>query len=233
MTPLDQIPLNSWTWLTGSAACFALYYRSFKHYRRSANELPKYLAYFALTMGIGQSFLAVPSFLTLDTATLRTTYMMGEAFVYMSAVAQAAIVWCLMLRSKLSLRAVTIPVAGIGVLAWFYSLPRASLTLTGNFITYRDPLFSTIVIGLMLTGLFLPVGIYFMRSAAGQRTLRGILFSLILGVVYIGVGLSTGGVELLRGEVITPGSAISDLIFFSVLLGVLLWPRRLTLPKFA
>jgi hypothetical protein len=230
MTPLSAVPLNSWTWLLGTLACFALAYRSYASYRRTANELSKYLAWFGLNMGIGQAFLAVPSFLTLDIGTLRTLYLAGEVFVYMSAVAQAAIVWCLVLRSSVSLRALTIPTAVVGLVSWLYAIPNSTLHLSGNFITYRDPLASTVIIGLILLSLFLPVGFYFLRAAAQQNQLKGRLTSLSLGLVYIGVGISTGGVELLSGQVITRYSAPGDAVFFAVMLVVMLWPRRVKTP---
>lgn len=232
MTPLSDVPLNSLTWLTGSLACFALCYRSYTQYRHSANELPKYLACFSLAMGIGQGLLAIPAFITLNVGVLRTTYQAGELFVYISMVAQAAIVWCLLLRSKLSLLVTTIPLSIIGLASWLYALPRSTLRLNDSgFIIYRDPLASTIVVGVLLIGLFLPVGLYFLYSATKQTQFRGTLISLVLGVVYIGIGILTGVVELVAGEVVTPGSARGDLTFFLVLLAVLLWPRHIKMPR--
>jgi hypothetical protein len=231
MTPLSDVPLNSLTWLAGSLACFALCYRSFTQYRHSANELSKYLACFSLAMGIGQAFLAVPAFFTLNVGVLRSTYQTGELFIYISIVAQAAIVWCLVLRSRLSLLAMVVPVSIIGLASWLYALPRSALQVnSGAFIIYKDPLVSTIIIGVMLIGLFLPVGFYFLRAASQQAQFRGALISLVLGMVYIGIGILTGVVELVSGEVITPSSARGDLTFFLVLLAVLLWPRRIKAP---
>ena len=227
------MPLNSFTWLVGSLACFALYYRSFINYRRSANELSKYLAWFALTMGCGQALLAVPSFFTLDVGILRTTYLIGELFVYMSAIAQAAIVWCLVLRQVTSLKALTIPIAVGGLASWLYAVPNSTLRINDNFITYRDPLVSTLVIGIMLAGLFLPTGIYFLREATHQTHFKAVLTSVVLGLVYVGVGISTGGVELVTGQVITRQSAVGDLVFFSLMLAAMLWPRRLKLLRTA
>jgi hypothetical protein len=229
MTPLSAVPLNSWTWLVGSAACFVLGYRSFVQYRHSANELARYLTYFALAMGCGQGLLAVPAFITLDIGVLRTTYLAGEFFIYLSAVAQAAIVWCLILRRITSLKTVTIPIAVAGLAAWLYAIPNSTLRLNDKFITYRDPVASTVVIGVMLLGLFLPVGLYFFRASAQQSQLKGRLTSLVLGLVYVGVGILTGGLELTAGQVITRQSALADLVFFSILLVVLLWPQRIRL----
>lgn len=226
MVPLSQVPLNSVTWLVGALACFVLSYRSYVSYRRSANELSKYLAWFGVLMGCGQSLLAIPAFFTLDPDSLRVTYLIGEFFIYSSAVAQAAILWCLILRFRLSLRAVTVPMALIGLIAWLYALPRSTLRFSDNFINYRDPVFSTVVIGIVLVGLFVPVGLYFLRSAAKQTKPKAILTSLALGLVYVGVGFFTGGLELLAGQVITPKSAIGDLAFFGIMLAVLAWPRR-------
>ncbi len=204
-----------------------LFYRSYASYRTSKNELSKYLAWFGLLMGTGQALFAVPTFFTLDSATLRTMYLSGELFVYGSAIAQAAILWCLVLRSRAPIYALTVPIGLIGTVAWLYAVPRSTLQFApGNFINYRDPLLSTIVAGVVLIGLFVPVGIYFLHAASRQEHVKGILTSLTLGLVYVGVGFFTGGIELLNGQVITPRSAVFDLAFFFVMFSVLLWPRR-------
>jgi hypothetical protein len=227
MTPLSEIPSNSYVWLMGSLACFMLCYRSYASYRTSRNELSKYLAWFGLLMGIGQAFLAIPPFFTLDPDALRTMYLTGEFFIYGSAVAQAAILWCLILRSRVPRLAILLPIGLIGAASWAYALPRSTLQLqANNFIEYRDPLFSTIVIGFVLITLFVPVGLYFLRSASDQNGVKATLTSLSLGLVYVGIGFFTGGIELLTGQVITPRSAIFDLAFFFVMFSVLLWPHR-------
>ncbi len=226
MVPLSEVPFNSYTWLVGSAACLLLFYRSYTNYRVSKNELSRYLGWFGLLMGVGQAVLALPSFFTADLETLRTTYLIAEVFIYSSAVAQSAVLWCLVLRAKVSVFAATIPIAIIGLVSWIYAVPRSTLELTNNFINYRDPFFSTAVIGVILMSLFIPVGIYFLRSAAQQSHTKAILTSLTLGLVYVGVGFFTGGIEILAGQVITPKSAIFDLAFFTVMTSVLLWPHR-------
>jgi hypothetical protein len=227
MVALAEVPFNSVVWLLGCLACFLLCYRSYTTYRISRTELSKYLALFGLLMGIGQAFLAIPSFFTLDPEVLHTGYLIGEFFIYGSAVAQAAILWCLLLRSKVRISAVTLPIALIGAVSWAYAVPRSVLTLgTDNFIEYKDPLASTIVIGLVLVCLFIPVGIYFLRSASEQTHIKPVLTSLCLGLVYVGIGIFTGGIELLAGQVITPRSAPFDLAFFVVMSSVLLWPHR-------
>ncbi len=226
MVVLSEVPFNSFVWLIGSAACFMLCFRSYASYRTSKNELSKYVAWFGIFMGIGQALLAVPAFFTLDTDTLRTTYLMGESAIYGSAVAQAAVLWCLVLRSRVPIYAATVPIAIIGLISWLYAIPRSTLEISNSFITYRDPLFSTIVVGIVLMSLFIPVGLYFLRSASQQSHPKAILTSLALGLVYVGVGFFTGGIELLTGQVITPKSAIFDLAFFIVMFSVLLWPHR-------
>ncbi len=226
MVALSDVPFNSFVWIMGSIACLMLFYRSYANYRRSKNELSKYLAWFGLLMGIGQALLAIPPFFTQDTDVLRVTYLLAEFVIYSSAVAQAAVLWCLILRSHTSVYAATVPIGIIGFIAWLYAIPRSTLEISSNFINYRDPTFSTIVVGLVLMGLFVPVGIYFLRSASQQTNTKAILTSLTLGLVYVGVGFFTGGIELIAGQVITPMSAIGDLAFFAAMAGVLLWPHR-------
>lgn len=229
MVALSEVPFNSFVWLMGSLACFMLCYRSFASYRRSKNELSKYLAWFGLLMGIGQAWLAVPPFFTLDPEILRKTYLAGELIIYSSAIAQAAVLWCLVLRTRVSLRTVTLPITIIGLASWLYAVPRSTIHFgENNFIIFKDPLISTIIVGVVLVGLFVPVGIYFLRAAAKQSNPKAVLTSLALGVVYIGVGVFTGGIELLVGQVITPRSALFDLAFFFVMFSVLLWPHRTT-----
>jgi hypothetical protein len=226
VTP-SEIPLNSITWSMGSLACFMLFYRSYTSYHVSRNELSKYIAWFGLLMGIGQAWLAVPPFFTLDPGTLRASFLAGEFFIYGSAVAQAAVLWCLILRTRVSIYYATVPTALLGLASWLYAIPRSTLQFSSdNFINYRDPLFSTIVVGVVLITLFIPVGIYFLRSASHQAHVKAMLTSLSLGLVYVGIGFFTGGIELLVGQVITPRSAIFDLAFFIVMFSVLLWPHR-------
>ena len=213
------------TWAAGTMACLVLSYRSFTSYRRSANELSKYIAWFGLIMGIAQALFAIPPLFTLDPGALRIFYIVVELFVYASATAQAAILWCLVLRPYVSIYSVVTPVALGGTAAWLLSIPYASVHITNHFIDYSDPLFSTIVIGIMLIGLFVPVGIYFLRTAAGQINLKAKLNSLALGILYVGIGVSTGGLELLTGEVLVRSSAVPDTILFVILLVALLWPR--------
>lgn len=204
-----------------------LFYRSFAIYRASKNELSKYLAWFGLLMGIGQLLLAVPAFFSSDADTIRTAYLAGEFFIYGSAVAQAAVLWCLLLRSRFPIYYAVLPIAVLGTVSWLYAIPRSTLQFAAdNFIEYKDPLFSTIVVGVVLAGLFVPVGLYFLRSASRQETTKAMMTSLTLGLVYVGVGFFTGGIELLTGQVITTRSAVFDLAFFFVMFSVLLWPHR-------
>lgn len=211
----------------GSLACYMLGYRSYTSYRVSRNELSKYLAWFGILMGTGQIILAVPSFFTSDPSALRRAYLAAEFFIYSSAVAQAAILWCLLLRRRMSRLHALLPTIVLGTAAWLYAIPHSTLKFAAdNFIEYRDPLFSTLVIGVFLMGLFIPVGLYFLRSASRQENTKAILTSLSLGLVYVGVGFFTGGIELLTGQVITPRSAVFDLAFFFVMFSVLLWPHR-------
>ncbi|MFI5271017.1 MAG: hypothetical protein ACHQT9_03170 [Candidatus Saccharimonadales bacterium] len=181
---------------------------------------------FALLMGIGQAWLAIPTFFTLDPSTIRFTYHVGEFFIYSSMVAQAAVVWCLFLRSHIKLSEVVLPITAVGLISWAYAIPNATLQISNNFINYRDPTFSTVVIGLVFLSLFIPVGVYFLRSATKETRPKTVLTALGLGLVYVGVGFFTGGVELITGQVITPISAVGDLVFFFTILMVLLWPRR-------
>lgn len=207
-------------------ACFALGYRSLVSYRRSANELTKYIAWFGLIMGVAQALFAFPPLFTLDPTKLRTIYLIVELVVYASGVAQAAIVWCLMLRAYVPMYYATMPITAVGVVAWLYSLPRASVHLTHRFIVYHDPLLSTIIIGLLLIILFVPVGIYFLHSVVRQAHLKAKLNSLALGILYVGIGISTGGLELLTGQVLRPVLVVPDTILFIILVIALLWPRR-------
>lgn len=226
MTPLNAIPVDSLSWLIGSAACLILGGKSFFRYRRSRDELTKYIAWFALVTGLELAAYSVPSFFTLNTGSLLALGLAGEAFFYGSMLAQAAIVWFLILRPRFSIYYLIIPTGVLGLAAWLYSLPHTKLILSNNFITFLNPRFSTIVIGVLLIGLFGPVGLYFLRSAPRQAGFKAIFNSLALGLAYLGIGLIGGGFEIVTGQIMTPTSMISNTIFFTILLIAAAWPRR-------
>src|SRR5680860_221211 len=112
ISPVD-IPINSFSWLIGAIACFALGIRSLMAYRNSYNLLTKYICIFSLIMGGALLCFSAPTLFTLNTDTLRYAWVMGELLVYASLAAQAAILWALVLRSKMS---VYIPVITSGVI---------------------------------------------------------------------------------------------------------------------
>ncbi len=226
MTPLNAIPTDSISWLIGSAAVFILGGKSFLSYRRSRDELSKYIAWFALVMSVALAALSVPSFFTLDLGALRAWVLVGEGFFYGSMMAQAAIMWFLFLRPRFPAYFITIPVGIMGLLSLLYSLPSTYVLLTHNFVAFFNPRISTIVIAVLLIGLLGPVGFYFLRSAPRQTGFKAIFTSVALGLAYLGSGLTGGGFEIVTGQVITPTSAIGFTIFFSVLLVAAIWPRR-------
>jgi len=226
MTPLTAIPTDSISWLIGSAAILIVGGKSFLSYRRYRDELLKYIAWFALVMGVALAALSVPSFFTLDIGTLRAWVLVGEGFFYGSMIAQAAIMWFLFLRPRFSAWLVTVPVGIVGLLSWLYSLPGTYVLLTHNFVAFFNPRISTIVIAALLIGLLGPVGAYFLRSAPRQTGFKSIFISLAVGLAYLGSGLIGGGFEIVTGQVMTPTSIIGFTIFFSVLLIAMIWPRR-------
>jgi hypothetical protein len=226
MTPLNVIPVDSFSWLIGSAACLVLGVKSFLRYRRSRDELTKYVAWFALVVGAALATFCVPSFFTLNTSTLLFWDLLGEGFFFGGMMAQAAIMWFLLLRPRFSAYFVTIPVGVVGLAAWLYSLPNTKMILTNNFITYLNPRATALAIALLMIGLFGPVGLYFLRSAPRQAGFKAIFTSATVGLAYLGIGLIGGGFEIVTSQMMTPKSVISNTIFFSVLLVAAIWPHR-------
>jgi len=226
MTSLNAIPIDSISFMIGSAACLILGGKSFLRYHRSRDELTQYIAWFSLVVGVALASFSVPSFFTLNTATLLTWGLVGEGFFYGSMMAQAAIMWFLLLRPRFPAHFVTVPVGVAGLLAWLYSLPHTDLSLANNFITFLNPRISTLVIGVLLIGLFGPVGIYFLRSTPRQTGFKAKFSSVALGLAYLGIGLIGGSFEIVTSQIMTRTSVISNTIFFSVLLIGVIWPRR-------
>jgi hypothetical protein len=184
------------------------------------------MAWFFLLTGMALAAFSVPSFFTLDPGTLLAWGLIGEGFFYGGMMAQAAIMWFLVLRPRVPLYFATIPVGVLGLTAWLYSLPRTKLRLSDNFITFLNPRASTLVIAVLLIGLFGPVGVYFLRSAPRQTGFKAKFSAAALSLAYLGIGLIGGGFEIVTGQIMTPTSVISNTIFFSVLLVGVAWPRR-------
>src|SRR5680860_330710 len=128
MTPIDQIPINSLAWTFGVIACLALTIRSFIVYRRAYSQLTKYMCWFGVLITISLVFFGLPAFFTLDNQLLHWSYIIGEFFMYLGFIPQAAILWSLVLR-RYSVYAVTIPVAIIGLATWLYATPNSALHL--------------------------------------------------------------------------------------------------------
>lgn len=228
MVPLNSIPTTSAAWLIGALALLVVGVKSLLAYRRSKVELSKYMAGFSLSVGVALAFFSVPSFFTLDMHILRSLDMFGEGFFYGGMVFQAAIVWCLMLRSRMPMKVLTVPVGLISLTSWIYAIPRAQVYFSDshNFVTYRDPQFSSLVIAALMIFLFVPVGIYFLRLVPKQTGFKARLNSFGFGAVYLGIGLINGGFEIATGQVMTHASIFGITLFFALLLLVAAWPRR-------
>lgn len=226
MTPLNAVPVDSFCWLIGAAACLILGGRTLLRYRRSREELSRYITWFALVTSVALAMFSIPSFFTLDIATLRAWGLAGEGVFYGSMMTQAAMMWFLLLRPRFPARYVTVPVGIVGLFSWLYSLPGTHVTLTHNFMAFYNPRISTLVIAALLIGLYGPVGVYFLRAAPRQTGFKAVFTSLAVGLAYLGIGLIGGGFEIVTAQMMTPSSVTSITVFFSVLLIAAVWPRR-------
>jgi hypothetical protein len=207
---------------------FALGVKSLIGYRKSQGQLAKYMAWFGFVFVIALLAFSIPSSFTLNPSTLRITYLVGEFFFFGGMVTQAAILWCLVLRPYFSIYHVTLPVAALGLVSWLYDVPHSRLSLSHNFITYLDTRFSTWVIVVMMIGLFVPVGLYFIRATAHQIGPKATVTSFVLGMMYAGFGLSAASQELISGQIVSPSSAITDIIISAMLLIALVLPWQLS-----
>jgi hypothetical protein len=225
MTQFDAIPASSISWLIGATGALIFAVKSFLRYHYSRNELTSYTAWFSLMIGLSLALFSVPSFFTLNPHTLLNIDLVGEAFFYVGLIFEAAIMWCLILRSYWRMRLLTIPVGIIGLAAWLYAIPHARLLVMDNFITGTNPTFTNWATAVLMVGLFVPVGVYFLRQAPRQNGRKAVFTSAVVGMVYLGTGLIAGGFEIITGELMTRTSVIGYDIFFTILLMVALWPR--------
>ena len=221
-----EIPINSLSWLFGSAACFALGVKSFLAYRDSFNQLTKYICWFSLIMAVALLCFSIPPLFTLDPDKLRYAWIIGELLVYISLIPQAAILWSLILRSHFSVYFLTIATGVIGLGSWLYAVPKLTLTIENNFVGYSEPGISTFTMAFLLGALFIPVGFHFLKATMRQTEFKGRLTTFVLGIVYIGIGVSTASQLLIIGQVASVASSFGNLAFFVVLLGAIVWPRR-------
>lgn len=228
MTPLADIPLNTYCWLVGAATLIVLGTKSVVGYRKSRLQLSKYMAWFSWVFLPCLLAFSVPALFTLDPGTILTTSLIGEFFFFMGLVAQSAILWFLILRRYVPVYYVTVPTALIGAACWLYDIPNSRIVLEQGFINYYDPRIVSIIIAVMMTVLFVPVGVYFIRAASMQSSLKATIASFALGMMYIGIGLSTASEELIARQLLTPYSAVVNLIIAAVVLVSLLLPWRLS-----
>jgi hypothetical protein len=232
MTPLADIPLNTYCWLVGAVTLIVLGMKSVIGYRKSRLELSKYMAWFSWVFLPCLLAFSVPALFTLDPGIIRTTSLIGEFFFFMGLVTQSAILWFLILRRYMPIYYVTGPTAALGTACWLYDIARSRVVLEQGFINYYDPRIVSIIIALMMTALFVPVGVYFIRAASLQSSFKATIASFALGMMYIGIGLSTASEELIARQLLTPYSAVVNLIIAAfVLLALLLpWKFNVRLP---
>jgi hypothetical protein len=225
ISPAD-IPINSISWLFGALACFALGIKSLLAYRKSYNLLTKYIAWFGMIMGTALLFFSVPTFFLLDTEQLRPAWVIGEFLVYSSLVVQAMILWALTLRTKVSVYLPAIAAGIVGFASWANAAPHLTLYLDTNFIGYNEPRLSTLGMALLFSVLFIPVGFHFMKATLRQNEFKARLMTFVLGMVYVGTGVSTASHLIAIGQVASITSSLGNLGFFLILLGATAWPRR-------
>ncbi len=228
MTALTDIPIDSISFLIGALACLVLGGKSLSRYRRSRDQLSKYMAWFALLTGIALAMFSMPSFFTLNPTALLFWGVAGEFPFFGGMVAQAAIMWFLILRRRMSLYLLTVPVAIIGLAASIYATGHTELIVSDNFVTFLNPRFTTLTIAVLMLGLFGPVGVYFLRMAPQQTSFKAMLNAVSLSGAYLGVGVIGAGFEIITGQIMTRTSVISNTIFFTLLSNrrALATPRR-------
>lgn len=225
MTSLADFPINSLAWLVGSAGIYTLGFKSLVNYRRTNNLLTKYIIWFSVLVATALVFFSVPVLFTLDTAKLRYAWVAGEFFVYLALIAQAAILWQLTLRTRVSVYVPTIITGVIGLGAWLNAAPNLTLSLRGNFISYSESGISTFAMALLIGGLYIPVGLHFLRSTLRQTDFKSRLNTFTIGMVYTGIAISITAHLLFYGQVASPVASYGNLAFFIVLLAVMAWPR--------
>lgn len=227
MTPLADIPLNTWCWGLGAITLIVLGVKSVRGYRKSRGQLTKYMAWFSWVFLPCLLAFSLPAVFTLDPDVLRITSLVGEFFFFAGLVTQAAILWCLILRRYCSIYLVTVPVGLIGLACWLYDVGHSKLVVGDNFINYYDPRVISFVIAILMIGLFVPVGIYFLRAASLQVGAKATVTSFMMGLMYVGIGLSTGSQEIFSRQLVTPTAAIINLGIAVLLLFALLMPWQL------
>lgn len=228
MTALSDIPLNTWCWGVCSITLIVLGVKSTVGYHRSRVQLTKYMAWFSWVFLACLLAFAIPPIFTLDNRVLLISSFVGEIFFWAGLVTQAAILWCLILRRYVSIYYATVPVALIGTACWIYNLPSESVALSNNFITYYEMTIVSFAIGFLMTVLFVPVGIYFIRAASWQSGAKATVTSFVLGMMYVGIGLSVASEELIARQLVTPASAWVNILIGVLLFGALVAPWRLS-----
>ncbi len=226
MTPLSDIPLDSVSFLIGAVACLVLGGKSLWRYRSSRDDLSKYMTWFALLMGMALAMFSAAAFFTLNESTLLFWSVAGEFPFFGAMVAQAAIMWFLIIRPRFPVYYLTVPVALLGLAAFIYAVPYTTLSVETNFIVFQNPRFTSWIIALLMFGLFGPVGIYFLRMAPKQSSFKAMLNAVSLSCAFLGVGVVGAGFEVVVGSIMTHFSVITNTIFFSFFLVGVLWPRR-------
>jgi hypothetical protein len=224
--PLDQIPLNVYSWSLGVLAVGAVGVKGLVAYRQSHNLMTKLFSLYAIALGLSLLVYYGPAWFTLNAHILRYAVLLGYAVATMSLLIQGRILWIVVLRSRIPFLLVVLPILALAGLSWMYYWTNLHVVLTDGLFNWDAGKVSGLIDGSLLVLLMVPIGFHFASQAFGRTTAVNRLKSLSIAFAYVLVGGSDAYNDFFNQAYDTAASSHIDLLIFIILLAVAVvpWP---------
>ena len=198
---MQNIPSNIIPWLVGFPVFSLFGWRALKNYQRLRNPLSGYFAVGALSMATAFFLWSVPLLFTDNQTVMQIISIVGDFFLYLALVSQAALVYYLTLRDKVPKVVFMGPIVAIAVAGYFSHvygyLHNGVAIVDGNF-EYKLPFFASIAQIILLANVFLVGVLLFSRlkeqnSKRSKSNLIGISILLMLSATAGALNIISAG----------------------------------------
>lgn len=222
---LYSLPSNVVPWLVGGLVITLLGLRGLQNYRKLHNPLSLFFAFSGFTAGLAFLLWSVPFAFTTNLTHLAYANIIGDLFLYIFLVIQAALVHYLTLKNKLPRGIFLAPFIIIAIVGWLshcYGYLHYGVTIVNGNFEYTLPVIASIAQLILLINVFI-VGLVLLKRISQQSNSRakGAVVGIAVLYIFSGIGGSL--------NVITSGTPNQGIVVFSYLMGFILFVVLLAL----
>lgn len=223
------IPINMLQWLIGAAVLAVFSYKSWLGYRHTGNRLSLLFVWFASLAGISLLFYGSSAFVLPQEHAAFRLHLLGDLWLYACLIVQAHILALIGFQGSRKVRSWLVAgIVALGSLALYGAATSGSISLADGMLLYHVPGYVAAVRGLLIAGLFMPLGGLFIQKTRHLPSRLERLKAGAIGLAYLGIGAGTLYRDWILGGFDSHLYVFGNIIFFiTLLISLLLYePRR-------